>query len=138
MKTRERFIAWLCCTIISTTAAAQCANPMTTISYDTVVTGSGNDSYVFSFPKFDPTLGTLISVNVINKVTLKYSFQLENKESFTINNYKVRVVREDDISSDALQVPIEFTHQQTYGPYILGGNDGITGSGPDFTSQGPL
>lgn len=138
MKTRERFMAWLCFTLISTTAAAQCANPMTTISYDTVVTGSGNDSYVFSFPKFDPTLGTLISINITNKVTLKYSFQLENKELFSINNYKVRVVREDDISSDALLLPIVFTHQQTYGPYALAGKDGVTGSGPDFTSQGPL
>ncbi len=135
----KHFIVWLITLFIATGAAAQqCASSLNTISYDTAVTGSGNDDHIFTFPKFDPTLGTLVSVTVSNTITLKYSFQLENKETFSINNYKVRVVREDDISSEALQNPITYTHQQTYGPFALAGSDGVTGSGPDYTAQGPL
>src|SRR6266700_4289670 len=116
MKIWVQLLSIMVTVILSTPANAQCGGSLNTMFYDTIVTGSGNDYHNLSFPKFDPTLGTLVSVSFSTQVTLKYSFQLENKEAFNINNYKVRVVREDDISSNALQTPIVYTNQQTYGP----------------------
>jgi hypothetical protein len=116
---------------------AQCVNP-TVISYDTLVTGSGNDWHTFEFPKFDGKLGTLTEVHFTSVVTLKYKFGLENKEPGTISNYRVRMVRMDDLMSTALQTPLSTTTQKTYGPYKLLGNDGVAGAGADYISVGPM
>ncbi len=115
-----------------------CADPVKIISYDTTLHGAGNAGYSISFPKFNPTLGTLMEILIETKITLKYSFQLENREVIPISTYRVRVNREDELSGPSLAVPIFNSYTKQYGMYTLGATDGITGSGPDFMAAGPL
>jgi hypothetical protein len=119
-------------------AKSQCANELNSISYDTTVNALGNSLYTFSFPKFDPAVGTLTEVKINTKVTLVYSFRLENGEINPVNNYRVRVFRDDEVSSAALQTPLTNSYQKQYGYYSLAGSDGVPNSGADFTQQGPL
>lgn len=82
---------------------AQCAagaSPFN-ISYDTLVTGNGNSSRTFSFPKFNPALGTLISIDIQSVVGLEYSYDLENQTAQT-KVFKTKIVRTDDVYSTAL------------------------------------
>lgn len=118
---------------------AQCdAASTSTISYDTTVNALGNSIYSFTFPQFNPTLGTLIDVKINTKVTLVYNFRLENGETNPVSNYRVKVFRDDEISSSALEAPLLNSYQKQYGPFALAGTDGIPNAGPDFTQQGPL
>lgn len=118
---------------------AQCdAAHTNTLSYDTTVNASGNSLYSFTFPQFDPTLGTLLNVQINTKVTLVYNFTLENGEINPVANYRVKVFRDDEISSSALNTPLVNSYQKQYGFFPLAGTDGIPNSGPDFTQQGPL
>ncbi len=118
---------------------AQCdANHLSTISYDTTVNALGNSLYTFTFPQFDPTVGTLTEVKINTKVTLVYNFRLENGELNPVTNYRVKVFRDDEISSNALMSPLTNSYQKQYGFYSLAGTDGVPNSGPDYTQQGPL
>jgi hypothetical protein len=118
---------------------AQCdAAHTNTLSYDTMVTALGNSLYSFTFPQFNPTLGTLLDVKINTKVTLVYNFKLENGEVNPVSNYRVKVFRDDEISSNALMSPLTNSYQKQYGYYSLAGTDGIPNSGPDYTQQGPL
>lgn len=123
--------------IYQPTAIAQCANnqPAPSISYDTSFTGSGNNEDTLTFPRFDLSLGTLISVRIETIVTLIYSFQLENNNATTANQ-RVRITRTDEISYPWSMVTR--TDNKNLGPYSLGATDGIPGSGPDYIEDGPL
>jgi hypothetical protein len=79
-----------------------------------------------------------MEITLESEITLRYSFQLENRESITISNYRVRVTREDEVNSAALLTPLYYSQVRTYGPYSLAAQDGIPGSGPDYRSVGPL
>lgn len=138
MKTRTRILAAVITLLLPFVLQAQCVTPLNIVTFDTTVTGSGNAFHTFTFPKFDPSLGTLVEVNLKLEVTLKYRFQLENRENIAINNYRVRVVRDDEISGPALQTPFTHTQQVTYGPYSLAANDGAAGAGADYINIGPL
>lgn len=138
MKTKYRIIAYIIALLCSREVSAQCVDQLIDITYDTTVTGSGNGFYTFTVPKFNAPTGTLVEVKIRSEVTLSYNFQLENKESFTINNYRVRVAREQEISSDAMMTPLTNSFQRTYGSYTLTAADGVAGSGTDFISNGPL
>jgi hypothetical protein len=122
----------------SARASAQCGSTPTSVSYDTTVSGSGNDFYNFTFPKFDPATGTLTEVNVDATVTLVYGFQLENNGASTVNNYRVRLTRDDEVSSNALVTPLTAGHQRNYGPFSMAGTNNVAGSGPDFITHGPV
>ena len=92
---------------------AQCdATSISTLSYDTVVNALGNSNYSFTFPQFDPTLGTLTEVKINTKVTLVYNFRLENGELNPVSNYRVKVFRDDEISSNALMSPLINSYQK--------------------------
>lgn len=118
--------------------AQTCVDPLKTIKYDTTLLGTGNGYSSLSFPKFDATLGTLMEIKLEAEVTLKYSFQLENRENIAISNYRVRVTREDEVSGPALINPIYNSQVRTYGSYSLAAWDGVAGSGADYTNRGPL
>lgn len=124
--------------LIAYNSQAQCGEQLNSLSYDTTVNALGNSLYTFSFPKFDPQVGTLTEVKINTKVTLVYNFNLENGELNPVTNYRVRVYRDDEISSDALLSPLTNSYQKQYGYYSLAGSDGVSGSGPDYTQQGPL
>lgn len=110
---------------------AQCSGGATafTLTFDTVAVGNGNSSQTFSLPKFNPALGTLISVDIMSVVGLQYSYDLENQTS-QAKLFKTKIVRTDDIYSTSLdpssinavnQTPSVNTtipaHQQiSYGP----------------------
>lgn len=115
-----------------------CADPVRIKTHDTILHGAGNALYNITFPKFDPALGTLMEVMIETKITLKYSFQLENREIIPISTYRVRVTREDELSGPSLNVPIFNSYTKQYGMYTLGATDGVTGSGPDHLSVGPV
>ncbi|OQP60879.1 hypothetical protein A3860_03890 [Niastella vici] len=117
---------------------AQCSGQLNTLSYDTTVSALGNSSFTFTFPKFNPQLGTLTEVKINTKVTLVYNFSLENGEVNPVNNYRVKVFRDDEISSTALLSPLTNSYQKQYGYYSLAGSNGVPNSGPDYTQQGPL
>lgn len=117
---------------------AQCVSPLESVTFDSTVTGAGNAYHTFTFPKFDASLGTLVEVVIRAEVTLRYRFELENREAVNINNYRVRVVRDDEISGNAIPVPITHNYQRTYGPYSLTASDGVPGSGSDYLSLGPV
>jgi hypothetical protein len=137
MKTRGRFLNLFILLFVTAGASAQCSSPSTE-SYDTTVTGSGNDFYNFTFPKFNPVTGTLTEVNVDATITLIYGFQLENNGVGPVNNYRVRLTRNDDVSSDDLLTPLSNEQQNNYGPFSMTGTDNVAGSGTDFITRGPL
>ncbi len=123
--------------ILYVQAAAQCV--IQTNIHDTTVIGSGtqqNPPYQFSFPKFDPGLGTLLSVRLVSVVTLSYSFTIENNDVAN-KNYGVRINREDLLwGPDGFET--EFLHTSPRTNYLLAASDGIAGSGPDFFDQSPI
>lgn len=119
--------------VIPRMALAQC-NPSTyqTIVYDTLVTGTGNTLSTFTFPKFDPALGTLISVKLQSVVSVGFSFSLENYE-LVAKSFGVKIGRDDNFHSDALADDFQNTVLKSYGPYALAASDQVPGSGPDYT-----
>lgn len=138
MKTRVAILAGILMLWCIGTRAQNCSETLQVVTYDTVVYGSGNTFHSFQFPKFNSALGTLIEVKLESEITLTYNFQLENRENITINNYRVRVTREDEVSGPALVNPISNSQIRTYGPYSLTAWDGIAGSGSDYAARGPL
>ncbi len=116
---------------------AQCSNgqPAKMMSYDTSVIGGGNDDYIFTFPQFNPSLGTSVSVLVDTYVSLEYTFQLENNNAAG-SVHTIRVSRTDDILYPSGSLTA--TNRQNLGPYLLAGSDGVPGSGEDFVMDGPL
>ena len=124
--------------LIAHNSKAQCETSTSTLSYDTTVHALGNADYSFTFPRFNPTLGTLTEIDITTNVTLVYNFKLENGETNPVSNYRVKVFRDDEINSTVLLDPLISSFQKQYGNYSLAGTDGIPNSGPDFTQQGPL
>ncbi|MEP7279738.1 MAG: choice-of-anchor E domain-containing protein [Bacteroidota bacterium] len=103
MKSLLSHLTFLLAVVCPFSLFSQCAGnvaPMI-IRYDTIVYGNGNSSLEFSFPKFDPALGTLLSANLQSSVALEYSYSLEN-QTLLDQLFKTRIVRTDEISSSAL------------------------------------
>lgn len=140
MKLRERLVVLgLLYCIIPFAAKAQCDNESRIITYDSIFTGTGNDIYEFIFPKFDASLGTLTAVEFQTVVTVHYGFNLENTDYSSTNNYRVRVSRLDEFyHPDFLSIPLTIENDKTYGPFRLGPNDGVYGSGKDYVSVDPV
>jgi len=102
-------------------AFSQCAGaaPAQTVTFDTLVTGAGNSSNQFSFPKFNPALGTLLSAELKSVVGLKYSYELENQTALN-QIFKTKIIRTDDISSIALDPSaISVVNQTPYAPFLI-------------------
>jgi hypothetical protein len=138
MKMLKRTVLLPVILLIAYNSKAQCSSNTNSLSYDTTVDALGNSLYTFSFPRFNPTLGTLTEVDITTNITLIYNFKLENGELNPVTNYRVKVFRDDEINSTALLDPLLSSFQKQYGYYSLAGSDGIPNSGPDFTQQGPL
>jgi hypothetical protein len=138
MKMLKRILLLPVILLIAYNSKAQCSSNTSTLSYDTTVQALGNADYSFTFPPFNPILGTLTEVDIITTVTLSYNFKLENGESNPVTNYRVKVFRDDEINSTVLMDPLISSFQKQYGYYSLAGSDGVPNSGADFTQQGPL
>ena len=116
---------------------AQCSSNLQSTSYNTVLSGTGNNSWGFSMPQFDPANGTLVSVEIKLLESVSYSYQLQNSDNST-ENYSVTLHRNDLINGAFLSSPINSSYIQTFGPYTLGPSDGIPGPGADYIAQGPI
>ena len=83
--------------------SAQCAGNTAalTIRYDTTVMGNGNSSRMFTIPKFNPSTGTLLSVDIASVVHLSYAYSLQNQDTAS-HTYRTKIIRTDDIYSSAL------------------------------------
>lgn len=115
-------------------AKAQCtcpngSTPMTQ-AYNQSLTTSLEES-TFTFPQFDPTVGTLICTNVSALISSVVRIRLENDELFAAT-YRVRYNRSSTISGPGLNPTLVHTFSKNYGPYDLAASDGVYFSGPDF------
>ena len=84
-------------------AMAQCGT-LQSITYDTTVAGTGNNSHIFSLSKFDPSVGTLMSAKINSVISVNYGFTLKNVENVQ-RDFSVGVGRYDNFSSSALATP---------------------------------
>ena len=107
------------------------------ISYDTLFTGLGNATTQLTFPKFDPSLGTLQSIKIESQITLLYQYQLENHDINAINYY-IYVNRNDRLEGAALLNPLFYNYSRYYGPIYLAPWDGVFGAGADYKADGPF
>src|ERR1700759_744169 len=116
---------------------AQCSSSLKNISFNTVLSGTGNNTWGFLIPQFSPTQGTLVAVNIHATVSVGYQFSLENNSSGAVA-YNLGVSRRDSIYSSDLLSPIYNLFSQNYGPYNLSASDGASGSGSDYTNPGKM
>ena len=131
---------FLCITIfcIPHLSYSQCGNGVSSISYDTILTGGGNDYHLLNFPRFDGSLGTLTEIQYTTVVTMKYQFALENRSAAAIKGYRITIGREDLFLGETILVPQENTMTpKNFGPYNFQPNDGVAGSGADYIGVGP-
>ena len=93
-----------CFTIfISFASRSQCSTQQS-ITYDTLITGTGNDAHVFTLSQFDPSIGTLLSAKINSTISLNYGFTLKNVEAVQ-RYFSVSVGRYDSYTSTALSTP---------------------------------
>jgi hypothetical protein len=89
------------------------------------------ETSIFTFPQFDPTVGTLICTNVSALISSVVRIRLENDELFDAS-YRIRYNRSSTISGAGLSPTLVHTFSKNYGPYDLAASDGEYFSGPDF------
>lgn len=116
---------------------AQCpdGSPGGQTAYDTTITTpTGINTLQLKFPKFDPQVGMVTCVRLCITITgVMDSVSVENN-SASPQTADVYYIRTDQITGPGLSSPLSNSINQHYGPYALGGSDGVTGSGPDFVS----
>ncbi len=114
--------------ILHFSSGAQCNNNLLQrVSYDTLIAGSGNDSYTFSFSKFNPSLGTLVAVKINSLVSVNYGFVLKNVESVK-RNFSISVGRIDYFQSDALADVYNNQMQVNIGTFPLNPGNSVSQS----------
>ena len=124
--------------ILPATVNAQCTGSLKTLSYDTLVIGTGNGSYNFSTPQFNPSLGTLMSISIKTNVSVGFGFQVENLLTSS-RSVTIGVNRYDYISSPVLSNSyFANSIQKNYGPYSLGAANAVAGSGSDYMVKTPF
>lgn len=112
------------CVITIFSSSAQCSAPQS-ITYDTLVIGSGNDAHTFNITQFDPALGTLAAVNINSIVSVNYGFTLKNTNSSAIN-FSIAVGRNDNFQSSVLSSPYNNSLLANVGTFTLNPNQTIT------------
>lgn len=122
---------------------AQCgSNPVQTIEYDTTTNNNGNQTSYFSFPKFNIPTGTLYSVQLRSTLVLNnYSYSLENEESTSVPNFRVRINRLDEVfinDNGSWEPLLDATRNWSSNSIALAASNGVPGSGPDYTQAGPI
>ena len=97
---------------------------------------SSNKTSIFSMPKFDASLGTLVCVNAKAYVTSVLRWRLENEESVALD-YRVKYTRWDTVTGPGISPDVTGSIQKFYGPHHLEPTDGNANVGPDFIAMGP-
>lgn len=129
-----RWVVFILLMYVQSGQAQTCSNTLQVTSYDTTVNSSGNDLYHFSMPRFDAAVGTLLAVKIESEVTLSHAFQIENEESNS-TSIRVKLGRDDQISSSSIPSDISNSYIKDYGFINLQATDGINGSGPDYYAK---
>ncbi len=101
------------------------AQPPQHFSYDTLITGTGNDTYNFTVPKFNPAMGTLSSIQIRSVVSVNYGFSMTSYETSTVN-FSVSIGRKDNISSALISTPYKNQVDADVGTYIVNPNETIS------------
>lgn len=121
---------------------AQCPDggaPLTT-SYSTAEhINFGDASSTYTFPQFNPSLGTLLKVEVNATINGQAVDYLENNLN-TATSYTVQIVRYDSIFGPSITPPLSSKSTKDYGPFTLGASDNLgipNFNGPDFIQLGP-
>jgi len=117
---------------VNVSAQCTCANgsaPMTQVYNQSLSTSM--ETTMFSFPQFDPTVGTLVCTNVSALISSVVRIRMENDELFDAI-YRIRYNRSSTISGPGLSPMLVHTFSKNYGPYDLAASDGVYFSGPDF------
>ncbi|MDO6432565.1 T9SS type A sorting domain-containing protein [Flavitalea sp. BT771] len=105
-------------------AGAQCANNLSSRTYDTLLTGPGYGTYQLSFPKWSIDSGLLVSVKVSAVVNVQYGFSLKNVDVMA-GTYGLWVGREDMITSPSLPATYDNITEQKIGSYTLNPGDQV-------------
>jgi len=111
------FLLWFFIATVSLQSNAQCGSP-NKISYHVTLSGTGNNSWGFVFPQFDPSVGTLVAVDIRSEISVNVNFQLFNIGA-SADTYTVLAGRNDNLTVSALSSPISNAYPVDYGPYIL-------------------
>lgn len=113
-----------CFTIfISFASRSQCSTQQS-ITYDTLITGTGNDAHVFTLSQFDPSIGTLLSAKINSTVSLNYGFTLKNVEA-VLRDFSISVGRYDHYTSAALSSPYTNLLDTNIGSFLLSPGDSV-------------
>jgi hypothetical protein len=116
---------------------AQCpdGSPNGGTAYDTTITTpEGVNTMLLKFPQFDPQTGMVTCVRLCVTITgVVDSVSIENN-SVSGQTANVFYNRTDQITGPGLSTPLSNSVNKHYGPYALGGTNGVIGSGPDFIS----
>lgn len=131
-------VGWLSIALLSHhTTPAQCPYGITPGSnfYDTVIaTPAGINTMFIKFPKARPANGMLTCMRLCISITgVVDSVSVENN-SASPQVANVYYIRTDQVIGPGLSGPLSSSVTHTYGPYNLGGTNGVLGSGPDFVA----
>jgi Secretion system C-terminal sorting domain len=120
-------IVFFCAVLLMhTSSRGQCIpGTMHSVTYDSLVPGTGNSTHIFSLPQFDPTLGTLISAKLNSVVSVNYGFTLQNVETIQ-RNFSVSVGRYDYFSGASMATPYSNLLNIDLGSYLLNPNDMVS------------
>lgn len=110
--------------VVSSFVMAQCGT-LQSITYDTLATGTGNNSHVFSLSKFDPSVGTLVSARINSVISVNYGFTLKNVDSIQ-RDFSVDVGRYDNFSSSAMGTPYTNLMNVPLGSFLLNPGDTVS------------
>ena len=115
-----------CFTIfVSLIPRAQCGGTLQSISFDTLIVGTGNNPHVFTLPQFNPSIGTLSSVKINSTISLNYGFTLKNVELMQ-RDFSVAVGRYDHYTSTALSTPYTNLLDTSMGSFPLSPGDSVS------------
>ena len=124
------YLAKLCLSLVlisffQGSAFGQCAPPYQSLTYDTLVQGSGNTNFIFTIPQFDPNLGTLVAIDVHSTVTVNYGFTLANTDVIPFD-FKIGIGRIDHFLSEELEAEYSNTMSANVGTYYLDPGDVVS------------
>ncbi len=112
-------------------ALSQCNGISQSMSFDTVMIGTGNSSHLITLSQFDPSIGTLYATNINSTISVNYGFSLGNILDTPVN-FSVTVGRYDSFYSSALSAPHANLVNTRLGSYLLNPGDTITEAPSDI------
>ena len=136
------------------TTQAQSTNPLSTHTYDTLLTSNGFGMFNINVPQFRPDSGTLVAVNLSATVSSQYGFTLTNADNASAT-YTLTLGQDDQITGGALGSPFANIMSQQINSYPLSSgqavsqppfafltnhvsNDSITGNVAPFLGTGSV